>query len=113
MTKPNRLFRVTSAKWTAFDESGTESTKDIAVLYYPLTVRDLKNAKAKNEDDIPWLSDTLFTRLHALPDIEGGKAGELTLDFLDDQLISNLKSVFDAIQEHENPKSTGDSSPAA
>jgi hypothetical protein len=105
-------YRQITADWVVF-ENDEERTETIRVQYYPLSVKDLKDNQDKSEDEKLWLSDVLLKRLHALPDFcgEDEKPIEVNLEFLDNQSIDNLKRVFDAINEHESPKSIAVSSP--
>ena len=108
----SKPYRQTTAQWTVC-EGDQEREEAIRVQYYPLTVKDLKESKQVADDETTWLSDLLVKRLHALPDLVGedDKPVAITIDFLDIQAVSNLRKIFEAITDHENPKSTGDSSP--
>jgi hypothetical protein len=105
MIKVNsKTYRQTNSDWLVC-ENGEEKIENIRVQYYPLTVRDLKEAQDKPADEKLWLSDVLVKRLHGLPDFVGDDDApiEISVEFLDSQSIDNLKRVFDAINEHESP----------
>jgi hypothetical protein len=106
-------YRKTTATWI-YVENGEEKTAVVGVEYYSLSVKGIKERRAelaekqKNDPEaIVWVSEALLPRLRALPDVgdADGKPIELTLDWLEDQDIRNLKNLQEVIEADENPKS--------
>lgn len=107
-------YRKTTADWIVF-ENGEERTEKISVEYYPMTVKDLKARQAEftekgkgDPDATVWVSELILPRLRRLPDLgdADGKPIEITLEFLEDQDVRNLRNLQTAIEEAENPKPT-------
>ena len=112
----NQNIRETTADWISYRD-GEVKTEKIRVLYLAQTVRQIKAARAEYEalekdgTNFLYYSDTLVRRLNGLPDVAEAPA-EITLEWLEEQDVKNLKFLDDAIKDADNPKSPAVRSPA-
>jgi hypothetical protein len=109
-----RIVRRTKAQWVFNTEVlGEVETREIDLLYFSPTTKDLKEAQAdaeqkykENPHTVIWASDNLLKRLHSIPDLKVGvgQENELTGDWLDEQAMENLRSLREAIEADQTPK---------
>lgn len=91
-----------------FQENGEIKEKDSRIRYRSLSVKALKEQKQmiadKGED--AYLSDVLFLNLENLPDLIGGpgQPPKLTLEFLEEMDLTNLKRIKTAVDNDLDPK---------
>ena len=103
------IIRETSAKYI-YQEDRVIKEKQVRVLYRSRSVKKIKEQRQliKEKGDDAFISDTLFLMLEALPDL----VDQLTLEYLEEMDLENLKALEAAVDEALNPKSTPVSSPA-
>ena len=111
-TAAERTIRQATAKWTFNGERpGETEQREITVVFYGLTVKQLREEEikleaAKEKESTFYLSDMLVGRLHSIPEFQVGigQPNKLDLDWLEGQDIDNLSSVTTAITEAIAPK---------
>lgn len=102
-TTDNRVVRRVKANWETSDAKGEISSEEITVEYYGLTVAEVRANQAEFErltkEKKSWfISDTLFKRIFRL------NGEPITLEWLENQDVKNLRAVEEAIEGDENPK---------
>lgn len=105
--KDARTVRECVSKWEYNGTDGKVETAEIGVFYFSPTIAQLKKQRAeakarydKDSTDIYWLSEELLPLLHSLSDLPGTAApSPLTVEWLDEQDITNLSRIKAAITE--------------
>lgn len=95
------IIRETSAKF-AYQENGEIKQKDIRVQYRSVSIKQIKEQKtviaAKGDD--AYITDTVFMLVESLPDL----TNNLTLEFLEEMELENVKAIKQAIDDDIDPK---------
>jgi hypothetical protein len=109
-----RTVRRAKVQWVSnADTLGEVETKEIDVFYFSPTTKELKAAQAealqKFKDDpntIIWASDKLIDRIHSIPEKKVGEGQEfpLTIDWLDEQDMTNIRNIREGIEADQAPK---------
>lgn len=113
-----RTVRECTAPFEYTDEKGERQVEQIPVQYLCLTTAEIKNEKAaqtaKREEDpryVPYDTEYLLPRLHALPSIADAKGkalsrenGNLTIENLDLIETANITAIWKAIGQDMVPK---------
>jgi hypothetical protein len=111
-TAAERTIRRTTAKWTFNGEPlGETEEREIEILFYGLTVKQVREESArleaaKGNESAFYLSDVLLNRLHSIPEFQVGigHPNKIDLDWLESQDVENLSSASTAIAEAIGPK---------
>ncbi|MBK8468087.1 MAG: hypothetical protein IPL32_19920 [Chloracidobacterium sp.] len=113
-----RVVRECTAPYEYSDDKGERKVDEIAVQYYCFTTADIKasriEAQTRRKEDpgyVPYDTEFLLPRLHALPELadEKGKAlskdnGNLTVENLDKIETVNITAIWKAIETDLAPK---------
>jgi hypothetical protein len=109
-----RTVRGTKIQWIFNTEVlGVVEEREIDILYFSPTTKELKASQAevqqKFKDDpntIIWVSDNLIKRIHSIPEFKVGEGQEfpLTIDWLDEQDMANIRNIREGIEADQAPK---------
>jgi hypothetical protein len=108
-----RIVRRAKAQWLFNTETlGDTETKEVDVLYFSPTTKELKEAQAEveqkakeNPNAIFWAADNLIKRIHSIPDLKVGVGFDTPIEgWLDEQALENVRSIRDAIEADQTPK---------
>jgi hypothetical protein len=106
----SKIIRTTKANWETSSENGEPITQEITIQYRGQSIAEIKqymaevDAKTKERPDEIFfpIVDSLVRRVHRIPELLKDKPP--TVEWLEDQDVSNLNAIKDAIHANDNPE---------